>query len=104
MKQELKKTTLHLPEKQKMLLEKRAEQCGISQSKYVSMLLKGKPAKSRPPDEFWDLMDELYYIHELLCKSADKEFQYAAKELEQAVVSFQKVMTLPEKEAPDGDD
>jgi hypothetical protein len=49
-------------------------------------------------------MDELYYIHELLCKSADKEYQYAAKDLEQAVVSFQKAMTLPEKEAPDGDD
>ena len=103
MKQELIKTTIHLPQKQKELLERRARKCGISQSKYISMLLKNKPAKGRPPDELWALLDVLYSIHALLLKSADKELSDAAPMLEQAVVSFQRVMTLPEKEENDGD-
>ena len=104
MKQELVKTTIHLPRKQKELLEKRAAKCGISQSKYISMLLKNKPVKGRPPDELWILLTVLYNIHALLLKSADKESLEAASELEQAVVSVQRIMTMPEKETSDGND
>ncbi len=101
MKQETIKFTLRLPPKLKRRLERLARDRGMSQSKYVCSLLEGKPSESVPPKQFWDVMQQLYDIHEMLLRAANlsPQFREAAHQLEHSIVELQEAYTLDE-EAP----
>lgn len=55
---------LSLKEKEKM--ERNARRCGMSVSGYVRQCCLGRETRCRPPDVFWELLEELYAITALL--------------------------------------
>ena len=99
MKNEIAKFTLRLPPKLKRRLERLAKDRGMSQSKYLCSLIEGRPAEPKPPKAFWDVMEQLYSIHEMLLRAAklSPEFTEAAHRLERSIVDLQKAFTM---EAP----
>lgn len=98
MKQETIKFTLRLPPKLKRRLEKLARERGISQSQYLCSLIAGKPSEAMPPTAFWDAMQELYQIHDMLRRECKIE---EARQLEHSIVALQSAFTLePEQEVP----
>ena len=99
MKQETVKTTIRLPPKLKRKLERLARNRGISQSKYVCGLIAGKSSEALPPKQFWDVMQQLYDIHEMLLRAANlsPQFTEAARRLERSIVELQEAYTLDEE-------
>lgn len=98
MKQETIKYTLRLPPKLKRRLEKLARERGISQSQYLCSLIAGKPSEAMPPTAFWDAMQELYQILDMLRRECKIE---EARQLERSIVALQSAFTLePEQEVP----
>lgn len=99
MKQETVKTTIRLPPKLKRKLERLARNRGISQSKYVCGLIAGKSSEALPPKQFWDVMQQLYDIHEMLLRAANlsPQFAEAARRLENSIVELQAAFTLDEE-------
>lgn len=55
---------MSLKEKEKM--ERNARRCGMSVSGYVRQCCLGRETRCRPPDVFWELLEELYAITALL--------------------------------------
>ena len=96
MKQEAIKFTLRLPPKLKRRLERLARERGVSQSKYLCALIAGKSSEAIPPKQFWDVMQQLYDIHELLLRAANQspQFAEAARRLERSIVELQEAYTL----------
>ena len=101
MKHETVKTTIRLPPKLKRKLERLAKDRGMSQSNYVCALIEGRSSEVMPPKQFWDVMQQLYDIHELLLRAANlsPQFKEAAHHLERSIVELQEAYTLDE-EAP----
>ena len=91
MKQETIKFTLRLPPKLKRRLERLARDRGVSQSQYLCALIAGKSSEAIPPKQFWDVMQQLYDIHEMLLRDGN---QSAAEQLQQSIVSLQCAFTL----------
>ena len=101
MKQETIKYTLRLPPKLKRRLERLAGERGVSQSQYLCALIAGKSSEAIPPKQFWEVMQQLYDIHEMLLRAANlsPQFREAAHQLEHSIVELQEAYTLDE-EAP----
>ena len=99
MKHETIKTTIRLPPKLKRRLERLARDRGMSQSKYLCSLLEGKSSEAVPPKQFWDVMQQLYDIHEMLLRAANlsPQFKEAAHRLERGIVELQQAYTLDEE-------
>ena len=99
MKHETTKTTLRLPPKLKRKLERLARDRGMSQSKYVCALIEGRSSEVMPPKQFWDVMQQLYDIHEMLLRAANlsPQFKEAAHRLERSIVELQEAYTLDEE-------
>ena len=99
MKHETMKTTIRLPPKLKHRLERLARDRGMSQSKYVCSLIDGKSSEAIPPKQFWDVMQQLYDIHEMLLRVANLSPQLteAAHRLERSIVELQEAYTLDEE-------
>lgn len=99
MKQETVKTTIRLPPKLKRKLERLARNRGISQSQYVCGLIAGKSSEVLPPKQFWDVMQQLYDIHDMLLRAANlsPQFTEAARRLERSIVELQEAFTLDEE-------
>ena len=98
MKQETVKFTLRLPPKLKRRLEKLARERGVSQSNYLCALIAGKSSETMPPKQFWDVMQHLYDIHEMLLREGKAE---DARQLELSIVALQSAFTLEsEQEVP----
>ena len=99
MKHETTKTTIRLPPKLKRKLERLARDRGMSQSKYICSLIVGKSSKAIPPKQFWDVMQQLYDIHEMLLRAANfsPQFTEAARRLERKIVELQEAYTLDEE-------
>ena len=57
---------LRLSLKEKDKIERNARRCGMSVSRYVRQCCLGREPKDRPPDVFWELLEELYTITVLL--------------------------------------
>lgn len=57
---------LRLSLKEKGKIECSARRCGMSVSGYIRQCCLGREPKSRPPDVFWELLEELYAITALL--------------------------------------
>ena len=91
MKQETIKFTLRLPPKLKRRLERLARDRGVSQSQYLCALIAGKSSEAVPPKQFWEVMQQLYDIHEMLLRDGN---QSAAEQLQQSIVSLQCAFTL----------
>lgn len=91
MKQETIKFTLRLPPKLKRRLERLARDRGVSQSQYLCALIAGKSSEAIPPKQFWEVMQQLYDIHEMLLRDGN---QSAAEQLQQSIVSLQCAFTL----------
>ena len=53
---------LRLSLKEKDKIERNARRCGMSVSGYVRQCCLGREPRSRPPDVFWELLEELYTI------------------------------------------
>ena len=101
MKHETMKTTIRLPPKLKRKLERLAKDRGMSQSKYICSLIDGKSSEAIPPKQFWDVMKQLYDIHEMMLRAANlsPQFKEAAHRLERSIVELQEAYTL-DKEVP----
>ena len=54
----------------KAKIMKAAKRSGISVAEYVVQCCKAHPPKEKPPDEFWNLLNELYTVFDELSPEA----------------------------------
>lgn len=66
MKKNNTRLQLRLSQKEKETIECHAKRCGMSVSRYVRQCCLGKEPRKKPPDIFWELLEELYGISALL--------------------------------------
>lgn len=57
---------IRLSEEEKARLEHSAALCGLTQSEYIRQLCLGRRPRPQQPPEFWELMDALYELHDVL--------------------------------------
>ena len=74
---------LSLKEKEKM--ERNARRCGMSVSGYVRQCCLGREPRTRPPDVFWELLEELYTITALLPMPEQQRLSGLILRLQEAV-------------------
>lgn len=96
---DLVRVTVRVTRKQKEQLERRAEKSGVSMAEYMRSLLTKKALAVEPPEELWEVMEELYSLHRMLLRIKKPEFTEAAHRLERSVVNLQAVFTKPRKAA-----
>ena len=94
MKEEKVRIKVRLTEEEKEKLERNSALCGLSQSEYVRQLCRGVQPKPKPPDVFWQLMDELYKAHFDLkeCAKFEPSALNLCAEIEQLVLDLQEVI------------
>ena len=68
MKNETVRIRVRLTEEEKEKLERDAALCGLSQAEYVRQICKGKKPPPQPGPDFWDLLEEIYHVHDSLQK------------------------------------
>lgn len=85
---------VYLTEEENQKLEHDSALCGLSQSEYVRQLCRGIHPKPKPPDAFWQLMDELYKAHSNLKECAKYELSALklCAEIERLVLDLQEVI------------
>ena len=76
---------LRLSLKEKEKIERSAKRCGMSVSGYVRQCCLGREPKGRPPDVFWELLEELYAIAALLPITKQKRLSGLILRLQEAV-------------------
>ena len=76
---------LRLSLKEKDKIERNARRCGMSVSGYVRQCCLGREPKSRPPDVFWELLEELYAITVLLPIAEQERLSGLILRLQEAV-------------------
>ena len=76
---------LRLSLKEKEKIERSARRCGMSVSRYVRQCCLGREPKSKPPDIFWELLDELYAITALLPITEQERLSGLILRLQEAV-------------------
>lgn len=54
---------VRLTEEESEKLKRCSAACGLSQSEFIRQLCKGKAPKSQPKKEFWELLNDLYNVH-----------------------------------------
>ncbi len=96
---ELVRIMIRVTRKQKEQLESRAEKSGVSMAEYLRSLLTKKALAVEPPEELWEVMEELYSLHRMLLRIKKPEFTEAAHRLERSIVNLQAVFTKPRKAA-----
>ncbi len=94
MKEEKVRIKVHLTEEEKEKLERNSALCGLTQSEYVRQLCRGIHPKPKPPDVFWELMDELYKVHSDLkeCARYEPSALKLCAEIERLVLDLQEVI------------
>ena len=68
MKNETVRIRIRLTEEEKEKLERDAALCGLSQAEYIRHVCKGKTPLPQPGPDFWDLLEEIYHVHDSLQK------------------------------------
>ena len=76
---------LRLSLKEKDKIERSAKRCGMSVSGYVRQCCLGKEPRTRPPDAFWELLEELYTITALLPMPEQQRLSGLILRLQEAV-------------------
>ena len=76
---------LRLSLKEKEQMERNAKRCGMSVSGYVRQCCLGREPRSRPPDVFWELLEELYAIAVFLPMSEQQRLSGLILRLQEAV-------------------
>ena len=76
---------LRLSQKEKEKIERNAQRCGMSVSRYVRQCCLGREPRTRPPDVFWELLEELYAIVALLPVTEQHQLSGLILQLQEAV-------------------
>ena len=76
---------LRLSLKEKDKIERNARRCGMSVSGYVRQCCLGREQRTRPPDVFWELLEELYTITVLLPMPEQQRLSGLILRLQEAV-------------------
>lgn len=76
---------LRLSLKEKEIIERNAQRCGMSVSGYVRQCCLGREPRSKPPDVFWELLEELYAIAAFLPMSEQQWLSGLILRLQEAV-------------------
>lgn len=85
---------VRLTEEENQKLEHDSTLCGLSQSEYVRQLCRGIHPKPKPPEVFWQMMNELYQIHSALreCGKYEPSVLKICTEIEQLVLDLQEAI------------
>ena len=96
-KDKRKKVTISLYDKDIAALEAGAKHTGGNKSEYVRMLLHFIVPHSMPDKRFWELMNELYAIHNVIKDNVEDNTNIlmACEQLEDWIMKFQSESTLP---------
>ena len=94
MKEEKVRIKVRLTEEENEKLKQNSALFGLTQSEYVRQLCRGIHSKPKPPDAFWELMNELYKVHSSLAECAKYEPSAGeiCTEIEQLVLDLQEVV------------
>ena len=94
MKEEKVRIKVRLTEEENEKLKRNSALCGLTQSEYVRQLCKGIHPKPKPPDAFWELMNEMYKVHSALrlCAKYVPSTGEICTEIEQLVLDLQEVV------------
>lgn len=63
-KEKFYEVKVRLNDEEHALIKEYAELCGLTQKEFLRQLVTEKNPKPIPPTEFWDMMSELYRIHD----------------------------------------
>ena len=80
-----------------------ANNCGLTRSALLRMLIQGYRPKPLPPKEFWAMLKELYFIYGCFKRIADNSAELSAivrehqKETADFILQLQAAVTLPGK-------
>ena len=85
MKKNNTRLQLRLSLKEKDKIERNARRCGMSVSGYVRQCCLGREPRTRPPDVFWELLEELYTITALLPMPEQQRLSGLILRLQEAV-------------------
>ena len=85
MKENNTRLQLRLSLKEKEKIERNARRCGMSVSGYVRQCCLGREPRTRPPDVFWELLNELYSIATLLPEPEQERLSGLILRLQEAV-------------------
>ena len=69
----------------KARIMKAAQRSGISVAEYVVQCYKAHPPKEKPPDEFWNLLNELYTVFDELSPEKQEKLAQLILRLQEAV-------------------
>ena len=94
MKEEKVRIKVRLAEEEKEKLERNSALCGLTQSEYVRQLCRNVHPKPKPPDVFWELMEELYKAHSDLkeCAKYGPSALKLCAEIERLVLDLQEAI------------
>ena len=94
MKEEKVRIKVRLTGEEKEKLEHSSALCGLTQSEYVRQLCRGIHPKPKPPNVFWELMDELYKAHSDLkeCAKYESSALKLCAEIERLMLDLQEVV------------
>ena len=83
--------SVRLSEEENEKLKRNSALCRLTQSEYVRQLCRDIRPKPKPPEAFWELMNELYKIHSNLAECAKYEPSAGeiCTEIEQLVLTLQ---------------
>ena len=85
---------VRLTEEENQKLEHHSALCGLSQSEYVRQLCRGIRPKPKPPEAFWQMMNELYQIHSTLreCGKYEPSAHKICTDIERLVLDLQEAI------------
>ena len=76
---------LRLSQEEKEKIERNAQRCSMSVSRYVRQCCLGRELKGKPPEVFWELLEELYTIATLLPVTEQQRLSVLILRLQEAV-------------------
>ena len=85
--------TVRLSEEEKQKLEICSDLCELSQSEFIRQLCKGNTPKAKPPQEFWEMLNSLYSVHNGFksCAKFEPSAFEICKEIECLILDLQEV-------------
>lgn len=82
---------VRLSEKENEKLKRCSAACGLSESRFLRQLCKGITPKAKPPQEFWELLNTLYFVHSGFkeCAKYEPAAMKICKEIECLILDLQ---------------